>query len=193
MPALKNRKWERFARMLFEGLADGNQAWKAYVKAGYTKHEPSARADSARLLKSAPEIIERVKEFQQEAAKLAGETVEKVTNEINEIVSEARADKAHGAAISGVGLKSKILGLVVDKQEIGKPGDFTANAQTSDEIARGYLAEACSIAPEDIAEDAIEAVKSELERHHCALDAIARMPATPPAAASPEARRAATH
>jgi hypothetical protein len=54
VPALKNRKHEAFARALFEGLATDNPAWKAYVRAGYTRNPESARVDSTRLLKSAP-------------------------------------------------------------------------------------------------------------------------------------------
>jgi hypothetical protein len=63
VPALKNRKHEAFARALFEGLATDNPTWKAYVRAGYTSNPESARVDSTRLLKSAPEIIERVPEI----------------------------------------------------------------------------------------------------------------------------------
>src|SRR5262245_39266675 len=177
MPALRNNKHERFARLLFEGLAEGNEVWRAYIAAGYTRHKPSAKADSARLMKMAPEIIERVKEFQEEAAAQTGETVERVTAELNSIIKDARQDRAHGAAINGVGLKSKILGLVVDRVEQGKAGDFT-KANTTEGIAKQVLQEVGVNSPND-AQTALAI--EELRRHSRAISAIAQMPATPDA------------
>src|SRR5262245_26397833 len=177
MPALRNNKHERFARLLFEGLAEGNEVWRAYVAAGYTRHRPSAKVDSTRLLKSAPEIIERVREFQQQAAAQSGETVEKVTAELNDIIKDARQDRAHGAAITGVGLKSKILGLVIDKQEVGKAGDFT-KANTTEGIAKQVLQEAGVNSPND-AQTALAI--EELRRHSRAISAIAQMLTQPDA------------
>jgi hypothetical protein len=191
MPELRNRKHEAFARALFEGLASENPAWKAYVRAGYTRNERSARADSARLMRSAPEIIERVKEFQREAAKQAQETAETIVAELNDVAAEAKQDRAHGARTGAIGLKAKILGIAVDRQEVGKPGEFNpANAKTMDEFARAYLASGCDIQPESLSNDQIAAAKAELQRHHAAIRAIAHMPATPPAAAGPEAASA---
>jgi hypothetical protein len=192
MPELKNRKHEAFARALFEGLANDNAAWKAYVRAGYTKHERSTRADSARLMRMAPEIIARVQEFQREAAKQAQETAETIVAELNDVAAEAKQDRAHQARTGAIGLKAKILGIQIDRVEQGKPGEFNpANAQSPDEFARAYLASGCNVAHDSISEDQIDATKAELERHHAAIEAIARMPMAPPASASAEARRAA--
>jgi hypothetical protein len=115
----------------------------------------------------APEIIERVREFQRLAAEQAGETVEKVTREINEIVAEARADKAHNAAISGVGLKSKLLGLVVDRQEVKQVGDLS-QANSTAEIVDGLIRRA-ELEPDD---QLRQQVRAELHRNADALDAI---------------------
>jgi hypothetical protein len=172
-----SRKHEAFARALFEGLAKENPAWKAYMAAGYTKHEPSARADSARLLKEVPAIIERVCELQREAAAKSGETVEKVTGELNAIIRDARQDRSHNAAIAGVGLKSKILGLVVDRVEQGKPGEFALeNAKDSKEFARNMLIDA-GLTPDAIRPDQVESAKAELSRFSQAIRAIAHSPA----------------
>jgi hypothetical protein len=165
---LRSPKHESFARAIFEGLSEDNAVWRAYVKAGYTRHEPSARADSARLLRMVPEIVARVRKFQQEAAKQAGETVERVTNELNEIISDARQDRAHGAAISGVGLKSKILGLVVERTEVGKAGDFTEAKSTKDMARQELIGLGLANPTEQDIAMAVEA----LRRLTASLDAI---------------------
>src|SRR5215831_5068144 len=69
----------------------------------------SAQAASSRLLYR---VIQRVRELQTIAAKNAAETAEKMTRELNEIQYEARADKAHAAAVAAVLGKAKVLNIV---------------------------------------------------------------------------------
>jgi len=137
-----------------EGLATDNPAWKAYVRAGYTRNPESARVDSTRLLKSAPEIIERVRKFQRDAAKQTGETVEKFTGELNSILQDAREDRAHNAAVSAIGLKTKVLGLVVDRTEVGNPGAFSGDysrvTNTDPEVFADHLRTFIDHAPDHL-------------------------------------------
>src|SRR5258708_5067536 len=86
----------------------------AYLPAGYTakdlgKRGGSAQAASSRLLYR---VIQRVRELQTIAAKNAAETAEKMARELNEIQYEARADKAHAAAVAAVLGKAKVLNIV---------------------------------------------------------------------------------
>ncbi len=116
MPALQNPRHERYAQLIVEALNNGQpkpySATHAYIAAGYTAKDPgkpgSAQAASSRLLYR---VINRVRELQHIAAKNAAETVEKMARELNEIQYEARADKAHAAAVAAILGKAKILGI----------------------------------------------------------------------------------
>src|SRR5262249_19055920 len=131
---------EKFAQLVFAGLADGVPRIRAYMAAGYTKNYNAAEASAARLWNcTAARIAERVAELQQEVATGAGETVEKIAGELNEILYEARADKAHSAAVAAAQAKAKLLGLQVERTEIGPPNAFTP--QSTDDIADALLKE----------------------------------------------------
>ena len=116
MPALQNPRHERYAQLIVEALNNGQpkpySATHAYIAAGYTAKDPgkpgSAQAASSRLLYR---VINRVRELQHIAAKNAAETVEKMARELNDIQYEARADKAHAAAVAAILGKAKILGI----------------------------------------------------------------------------------
>ena len=160
MPVLPNPRHERYAQLIVEGLANGEpkpySQSRAYIAAGYTakdlgKRGGSAQAASSRLLFR---VIQRVRELQQIAARNAAETAEKMARELNEIQHEARADKAHAAAVSAVLGKAKVLGIAVDKTEI-----VNNNApQNSDDIARQLLADVGLAEPSDDAKErALEA------------------------------------
>src|SRR5215472_1604460 len=64
-----------------------------------------------RLLMFANGIAERIKELQTIAAEETVESAEKMTRELNEVLREARADKAHSAAVSAILGKAKILNI----------------------------------------------------------------------------------
>src|SRR5262244_978216 len=141
MPALKNPRHERYAQLIVEGLANGEPKTYSqnYVDAGYRardrdRNHRSAQASSSRLLSR---VIHRVRELQAEAAKNAVESAEKMAQELNEIQHEARADKAHAAAVSAVLGKAKVLNITVEKHELV---DSKA-PQNSDDIARQLLAD----------------------------------------------------
>ena len=143
MPVLPNPRHERYAQLIVEGLANGEpkpySQSRAYIAAGYTakdlgKRGGSAQAASSRLLFR---VIQRVRELQQIAARNAAETAEKMARELNEIQHEARADKAHAAAVSAVLGKAKVLNITVEKHELV---DSKA-PQNSDDIARQLLAD----------------------------------------------------
>jgi hypothetical protein len=138
MPALDNPRWERFAQAIVEGLANSDRKpysqGRAYIAAGYTAKDQGKRGGSAecaasRLLNRVKPILERVRELQAIAARNAAETAEKMVRELNEIQYEARADKAHAAAVAAVLGKAKILN--VDTQE-QTPTDFKSARNMTD-------------------------------------------------------------
>jgi hypothetical protein len=170
MPVLPNPRHERYAQLIVEGLANGDSKpysqSRAYIAAGYTakdlgKRGGSAQAASSRLLFR---VIHRVRELQQIAARNAAETAEKMAHELNEIQYEARADKAHAAAVSAVLGKAKVLGLEPPaRTELGKPGDFS-QAKSVRDIGRMLLQQVDYAEPSDEAiEQAIAANEQFIE------------------------------
>jgi hypothetical protein len=160
MPALENPRHERYAQLIVEALNSGQpkpySATHAYIAAGYTAKDPgkpgSAQAASSRLLYR---VINRVRELQQIGAKNAVESVEKMARELNEIQYEARADKAHAAAVSAVLGKARLLNIMPD--EAPKPIDF-AKANSMQDIGRKLLQSVGFASPDELSiQAAIEA------------------------------------
>jgi hypothetical protein len=160
MPALSNPRHERYAQLIVEGLANGGSKpysqSRAYIAAGYTAKDPgkpgSAQAASSRLLYR---VINRVRELQQIGAKNAAESVEKMARELNEIQYEARADKAHAAAVSAVLGKARLLNIM--PEEAPKPIDF-AQANSMQDIGRKLLQSVGFASPDGLSiQAAIEA------------------------------------
>jgi hypothetical protein len=161
MPVLPNPRHERYAQLIVEGLANGEpkpySQSRAYIAAGYTakdlgKRGGSAQAASSRLLFR---VIQRVRELQQIAARNAAETAEKMARELNEIQYEARADKAHGAAVAAVLGKAKVLNICADRHE--RVADFST-ANSMQDIGRKLLQSVGFASPDDVSiQAAIEA------------------------------------
>ena len=168
MPALENPRHERYAQLIVEGLANGDSKpysqSRAYIAAGYTakdlgKRGGSAQAASSRLLFR---VIHRVREIQQVAARNAAETAEKMARELNEIQYEARADKAHGAAVAAVLGKAKVLNIGAEQQH--RVPDFQ-QANSMEDIGRKLLQSVGFDSPDDASiRAAIEANDSFIAR-----------------------------
>ena len=167
-PLSKNPRHERYAQLIVEGLANGDSKpysqSRAYIAAGYTakdlgKRGGSAQAASSRLLFR---VIHRVRELQQIAARNAAETAEKMGRELNEIQYEARADKAHGAAVAAVLGKAKVLNIGAEQQH--RVPDFQ-QANSMEDIGRKLLQSVGFDSPDDASiRAAIEANDSFIAR-----------------------------
>src|SRR5690349_15956306 len=153
MPALQNPRHEHYAQLIVEGLANRDikpySQSRAYIAAGYTakdvgKRSGSAQAASSRLLFR---VIQRVRELQHIAARNAAETAEKMARELNEIQYEARADKAHAAAVAAIATKAKILGIVDKPQQ--ERIDFNTTTSMAD-IGRKLLQSVGFAEPDDV-------------------------------------------
>jgi hypothetical protein len=78
-----------------------------------------------------------------------------MARELNEIQYEARADKAHAAAVSAVLGKARILNII--PEESAKPIDF-AQANSMQDIGRKLLQSVGFASPDDVSiQAAIEA------------------------------------
>jgi hypothetical protein len=119
MPALRNPRWENYA----QELAAGKPARDAYVLAGYKFNEGNASR-----LKSNEKLIARVKELAERtaanAAARAQVTVESILDELEDARKQAAEINQPSAAVSATVAKAKLAGLIVDRKEVGKPGEF---------------------------------------------------------------------
>jgi phage terminase small subunit len=144
MSPLPNARYERFAQAIVAGLAGETRIDRAqstaYLAAypNCSKGNP-AEAAASRLLRRVKPILERVREIQQAAAQRIEETPERIAQELNEVRDEARADKAHAAAVSAILGKAKVLGLVTDKHQDTTPKQSFANAKSVNDIAKLML------------------------------------------------------
>jgi hypothetical protein len=84
---------------------------------------------------------------QRKAARSAAETVEKMARELNEIQYEARADKAHGAAVAAVLGKAKVLNIGAEQQH--QLTDFQ-QAKSMQDIGRKLLQSIGFASPDDV-------------------------------------------
>ncbi len=129
MPTLGNQRHELFAQQ----LATGKSASEAYVLAGY---RPS-RKNAARL-RANDDIAARVAELQALAARSAEITIESICRELDEATAVAKARGQASAMVSASALRAKLAGLMVEKVEVGRVGEFD-RCQSVEQIADEML------------------------------------------------------
>ncbi len=134
MPRLKNERRERFVRNYIKtGIAT-----KAYYDAGYRPHcYDVAKALASRLL-TFENVQCRIAEVRMGIAKRADCTEDAIINELDETRSHALSVDQCGPAVQATVTKAKIAGLLVEKREIGTPGDF-ATAKNREDLQRLVL------------------------------------------------------
>lgn len=131
MGVLKNPKHEAFAQGVF-----ANQSYAdAYIAAGYSAKHSAAAAAASRLMKDVNSgVADRVAELQAHAATRAtaatGETVEKITGELNDAFVMAKGQDRPDRMVMAAVAKAKLNGLIVDKSE------STVTHKHEDRIAR---------------------------------------------------------
>ena len=125
MPTLSNPKWERFA----QELAKGKTGDEAYVLAGYKENRHNASR-----LKTTETILARVSELLTPSAKRAEITVERLTEMYLEDRGLAQAAGQLAVSKGAADSLAKLYGLLIDRAETGKPGDFSR--LTEDELDR---------------------------------------------------------
>lgn len=99
-------------------MAMGMGVREAYAKAGYADN-----ASAASKLYAKPEITIRITSLQTLTARKAAFSVQDMIKQLDEDREFARKNGAPSAAISASMGKAKVLGMLVDKQEVtGKDG-----------------------------------------------------------------------
>lgn len=128
MGILANPRHERFVQALFEG----ETADAAYAKAGYKPNDGNCIR-----LKGNERVRARLAELQAQTAKASKVTVESICRELDEANAVAKAKGQAAAMVSAATLRAKLAGLMVERVEVGNPGDFddcTTTAAIADRI-----------------------------------------------------------
>jgi hypothetical protein len=180
MPALSNPKHEEFAQQLYLGISLGRTNGDSYVAAGYRGHDRNTRDAGASRLRH--RIIARVQELQAQAARAKRVTVESVISELDEARDIAADQKQASAMVNASTAKAKIAGLMVERSEVGEPGDFSG-ARSLRDLAFRLLEDANPGTA--VTEAMVEEGTKELERH---IETIQRI-ASPPESAEAKALR----
>jgi hypothetical protein len=127
MPPLPNSRREKFA----QELASGHSAAEAYELAGYKPNYGNCIR-----LKGNESITARVLELQRRGAAHAEVTIASLVRELDEARVEALRLGQASAAVAATMGKAKITGQIIERSEIGQPGEF--DSMTEDEL-REYI------------------------------------------------------
>jgi len=129
MPPLDNPRWERFA----QELAKGQSQTGAYLAAGYRGDKSPATAASR--LSTNVKVAARLRELQERTAAKAEVTRDSILAELEEARVMAKKNGQSAAAVSASMGKAKLVGLLVDRKEVGGPGEFAdLENMTADEL-----------------------------------------------------------
>jgi Terminase small subunit len=131
MGPLRNARHERFCL----ALSEGRSIAESYAAAGYSKN-----TGNASRLNANESIQARVAELQAQTAASTKITVESICAELEEAVGVARSKSQAQAMVSAIAFKAKLAGLLVERVEVGNPGDF-AGCETTEQIVDQMLAE----------------------------------------------------
>ena len=119
MPVLSNAKHELFC----QHLALGKTASEAYEMAGY---KPSR--SNASVLRAKQNVSDRLSEILQQSERKVVQRIEYTRDSILAELDEARKMaielKNPSAAWQAAMAKAKLLGLVIDRREVGDAGTF---------------------------------------------------------------------
>lgn len=123
MPVLPNAKHERYA----QELAKGKSQSEAYVNAGYKPDSGAASRLSGNV-----SVQGRVAELQERSAKKVEITVDTLRDMLLEDRTLARELGQSAAAVSAVDKLGKLYGHMIERKEVGRPGEFSR--MTEDEL-----------------------------------------------------------
>ena len=123
MPILRNPRHEKFATE----IVAGKSAAEAYELAGYKPNYGNCIR-----LKGNERVSARVAELQHDCAVRAEVTVASVLDELEVARKLALKHRQASAAVQASMGKARILGLIIDRREVGEPGAF--DSKTDEEL-----------------------------------------------------------
>jgi hypothetical protein len=139
MSALRNQKHEAFARNIATSTQTKWSNGRCYTEAGFKTEDRSADACAARLLTRA-NVQARIAELVEPAARKTRATVDSLASQFDAVFDGAMASAQFSAAGAAAAAKSKLLGFMRERLEVGAPGSFDGCVTTED-VMRTLLAE----------------------------------------------------
>src|ERR1700761_167286 len=137
MPVLRSPRREMFAQAVAKSPKTRASLAQCYEASGYKTTGHGSEAAASRLL-STVEIRTRIDEILRPVTARTRVSIESLLNELETTITDARADGQHGVVIGALTLSAKLVGLLRDKIEVGRVGDFDA-CESNDEIAAKML------------------------------------------------------
>ena len=131
MGTLANPRHEKFARLVWAASAKDYRRALAYLAAGYrakldlsdpSKSYPADQAAS-RLAKNV-KVKARIQEIAAMAAKRHEISEDSLLEELEQARLTALENQQASAAVAATMGKAKLCGMLVERKETGKPGDF---------------------------------------------------------------------
>ncbi len=121
---LKNPRHERFAKLYVVHTANGGNATDAYkqVYKGATGFNVAPTL-ACRLLKN-PKVQSRIMEMRMDIKRKSEITFEKILTDYQQALEMAKAKDDPGNVIAAAREQAKLVGLLIDRKEVGSAGDF---------------------------------------------------------------------
>lgn len=138
MPALKNPRWEKFARCRAEGMNAG----QAYNAAGFKAPARSANGkdvaywSSSNRMNNRPEVKSRIKELLEGLARKTEITLERASEMLLEDRQLAYDNGHASAAVAATSALAKLHGLMVDRSVNLNVYASLTNEQLESELLR---------------------------------------------------------
>jgi hypothetical protein len=159
MPALRNVRYEKFCQHIATSPKTGWPQGRCYVEAGFKTADRSADACAARLLTRA-NIQTRIAELVEPTVRKTRATVDTLAAQFDAVFDGAMGSAQFGAAGSAAAAKSKLLGFMRERLEVGAAGAFDG-CQTTEDVLRTLLAD--QTPAEALA--SLDVLRGEIERH----------------------------
>ena len=131
MPILRNPRHEKFAR---EYVKTGVGA-EAYRRAYPRAHPISTARVCASQLLTKPNIASRTVELRHAMAKRADITEDKILTDYQVALDLAKIQEKPDSVVNAATAQAKLVGLLRDRTEVGKPGDFEQAESISEVLA----------------------------------------------------------
>jgi hypothetical protein len=112
-----------FCQNLVRNAKHGMNLTRAYIASGYEGRGHVAESGGSRLM-SYVEIQMRVDELARPAVRKAQITIESLLGELETTIADAREAKQHSVVVRSLELAAKLVGLLKDRVEVGRPGEF---------------------------------------------------------------------
>ena len=132
MPALPNQKHEQFCQLIFAGARYGWTQGTCYQRAGYRTTAHAAETAASRLMKNVV-IQQRLAELGGSGARKARLTADTLIGKLDVVFDGSVEAKQYSAAGRAVETQGKLAGLMVDRVEVGRAGEFEG-LQTAEEV-----------------------------------------------------------